>query len=97
MAFRCAPVQLPSSTIPSPSPIHAAVSSSQSSVSSKQFMVPHPNEKVKEKQTNKQQSQEMVVTPIDGAVEDEKISEQERLANCYMNASLQVFVGTKSV
>jgi hypothetical protein len=59
-------------------------------------MVPHPNEKVKEKQqANKQQTQEMVVAPVDGAAaEDEKISEQERLANCYMNASLQVS-GTK--
>jgi hypothetical protein len=55
---------------------------------SKEFPIPHENEKSQPKANAKHQT-----TATDLTVptkEETAISEQERLANCYMDASLQV-------
>ena len=57
---------------------------SSSNTSSKQFHVPHENNQKKHK-TNENNESNVLLNES-----EEKMCDQERLANCYMDASLQV-------
>ena len=87
---KCAPVQLPTS-----SSQHQPKTHSSASAASKQFPVPNEKQQKSDKAAEKQPLTETAPaegggTATAGEAGVEKMSEQERLANCYMDASLQL-------
>uniref|UniRef100_A0A915LUS1 GBF1-like tetratricopeptide repeats domain-containing protein n=1 Tax=Meloidogyne javanica TaxID=6303 RepID=A0A915LUS1_MELJA len=74
------PIQ--SLTITSPTSPNKQTGNSSSNTSSKQFHVPHENSQ-KQRKTNEDASGDLTES-------EEKMSDQEKLANCYVDASLQL-------
>ena len=74
------PIQ--SLNITSPTSPNKQTGNSSSNTSSKQFHVPHENSQ-KQRKANDDASGDLTES-------EEKMSDQEKLANCYVDASLQV-------